>query len=536
MSWTRLLNYVLIVPAICCLTATGCAQQAKKKSVQDSLAGTWRQTVPGNFSNQSKLLFDSTRIGDFLNHYPAFKIYSGQIARFYRNRHYAYAWFEQGRMIEQAGNLANRVLNLASEGISQSPPYLRELDSLVVAKRADGPDLLTELMLTAQYFTFARLAWDGMDETVSHSAGWYLPRKKVNYADYLDSLLKAPSTVVPVYRQYELLRVFLRKYRELDERYKWLPVSMPAKVLVPGDSALVLPAIKTRLYHLEDFKGDTLSPIFDTILQAAIRGFQSRHGLPVNGLLDRPTVAELNVPLQSRIRQLIVNMERSRWLPVRLDADYLAVNIPEFQLHVYHADSLLWSSNVVVGQTVHRTTVFYGEMKYVVFSPYWDVPPSIISNELLPEMKKDPDYLATHHMQITGYRDGLPVIRQLPGPENSLGLVKFLFPNRYNIYLHDTPSKFLFGESSRAFSHGCIRIQEPAKLAAFLLKDRKEWTTEKINRAMHAGKEQYVTLAKKVPVFIAYLTAFTDRKGRLNFRKDIYRLDESLASMLLVEK
>ncbi|RYD91632.1 MAG: murein L,D-transpeptidase, partial [Sphingobacteriales bacterium] len=240
--------------------------------------------------------------------------------------------------------------------------------------------------------------------------------------------------------------------------------------------------------------------------------------------------------LTDRIRQLVVNMERSRWLPVSLEGDYLAVNIPEYKLHVYHADSLLWSCNVVVGQDVHKTVIFYGEVKYVVFSPYWNVPPGILNKEVIPGMKRDPNYLSKHRMELTGYSGGLPVVRQKPGAANSLGLVKFLFPNSYNIYLHDTPSKSLFGETARAFSHGCIRVAEPAKLADFLLKDRAEWDTLKIDRAMHAGKEQYVTLKKTVPVFIAYFTAFIDREGRVNFRKDIYQRDEKLAGMIVSGK
>ncbi|WP_240315413.1 L,D-transpeptidase family protein [Mucilaginibacter pineti] len=303
--------------------------------------------------------------------------------------------------------------------------------------------------------------------------------------------------------------------------------------LKPGDSAPVVTLIKARLYKLEDYHGDTLNNHYDTILQNAVKQFQFRHGLPVNGLPDKATLAELNIPLKSRISQILVNMERSRWLPVTLSSVYLAVNIPEFKLHVYHADSLLWSCSAVVGQTMHQTTVFYGEIKYVVFSPYWNIPPSIVRNEILPGIKNDPNYIAKHDMEITGYLDGLPVVRQKPGPMNSLGLVKFMFPNSYNIYLHDTPSKSLFGETSRAFSHGCIRIAEPVRLANFLLKEDKEWNPEKIAAAMHAGKERYATLAQKVPVFIAYFTAFTDRDNRLNFRKDIYNLDGELAALIL---
>jgi len=375
-----------------------------------------------------------------------------------------------------------------------------------------------------------------VDDTISRSARWYLPRKKINYQQYLDSLLKEPAKsqalAEPVYRQYDLLRTYLKKYRELAAQQNWAPIALTAKIR-PGDSAAVIPLIKQRLFQLEDFHEDTLNNVFNAELQDAVKRFQYRHGLLTDGLLNKTTMAELNVPLKNRIEQLIVNMERSRWLPVNLSSDYLGVNIPEFKLHVYHADSLLWSCNVVVGQTVHQTTLFYGEIRYVVFSPYWEVPQSIVRKEIVPELKKRPDYLAAHRMEITGYADGLPVIRQLPGPENSLGLVKFLFPNSYNTYLHDTPSKSLFGETTRAFSHGCIRVQEPVKLANFLLKDKKGWDAQRIAKAMAAGKEQYVTIENRVPVFITYFTAFIDREQRLNFRKDIYQLDGVMIRMLL---
>ena len=241
----------------------------------------------------------------------------------------------------------------------------------------------------------------------------------------------------------------------------------------------------------------------------------------------------MNVPYKERIKQLMVNMERSRWVPVSLDRDYLVVNIPEFKLHVNSGDQLLWSCNIVVGKPIHKTAIFSGDLKYVVFSPYWNVPRSIVVNELLKDMKKEPNYLSKQNMEITGYRDGIPEIRQKPGPSNSLGQVKFLFPNNYNMYLHDTPAKSLFNEPNRAFSHGCMRVQEPFKLAQFLLRNDSSWDDEKINVAMNAGKEHTVTLSQKVPVFIVYFTAFVDRDGKINFRNDIYERDNRLAEMIM---
>ncbi|WDF81078.1 L,D-transpeptidase family protein [Mucilaginibacter sp. KACC 22773] len=522
-----------------CNHSSKSGRQSKADSLKRKAVKEWNKTIPGNFSDQTDAIFDSTLLATFVKTHPAFEPYVKDISLFYSKRKFAYAWYNKGKLIEQAGNLADRVGNLQNEGIYKATPYPKVLDSLIFApnSKSSKPNIETELMLTAQYFVFSKLAFQGMSDSTSKAVNWFLPRKKISYNDYLDTLLrqsgKAGSTLSePVYRQYDLLKNYLAKYRALDAKEKWTTIPS-AKGVKPGDSSAVIPQIRTRLFKLGDFKGDTLGNVFDNELQQAINQFQLRHGLTADGLPGPGTLAEMNVPLKKRIRQIIVNMERCRWLPVSLSTDYLAVNIPEFKLHVYHADSLLWSCNVVVGQKVHQTVIFYGQMQYVVFSPYWNVPESIVRNEVLPEMRKNSSYISKHNMIITGRENGLPVIKQKPGPENSLGLVKFLFPNSYSIYLHDTPSRSLFGESSRAFSHGCIRVGEPAKLTAFLLKYDTTWTADRIYKAMHLGKEQTITLKQKVPVFIAYFTAFTDRDNKLNFRQDIYDRDEQLASMIL---
>jgi murein L,D-transpeptidase YcbB/YkuD len=542
-------SYFILLILLCTTTLFSCKQYSKHKisradSVKKKIVKEWNKTIPGNFSDQTSAVFDSSQIITFLKKYPAFDAYAKDINLFYSKRKFAYAWYAKGILIEQAGNLSDRLNNLQNEGIYKAIPYPKLLDSLIFeahpkTKQAKT-NITTELMLTAQYFVFSKLVFQGMSDSVTRAINWYLPRKKVSYNDYLDSLLKKPgkpgSTLSePVYRQYDLLKGFLAKYHRLDTTEKWLPI-VPGKKLKPGDSSEVISLIKKRLYKLEDFKGDTLNNVYDDELKEAFKQFQLRHGLSADGVAGVGTIAELNVPLKTRIQQIMVNMERCRWLPVNLTTDYLAVNIPEFKLHVYHADSLLWSCNVVVGQKVHQTVIFYGVMQFVVFSPYWNVPESIVRNEVLPAMRNNPNYVNEHNMIITGKENGLPVIKQKPGPANSLGLVKFLFPNDFSIYLHDTPSKSLFGESSRAFSHGCIRVGEPAKLASFLLKYDTTWTAARISKAMHAGKEQQITLKQKIPVFIAYFTAFTDRNNKLNFRKDIYNRDEQLASMIISGK
>jgi murein L,D-transpeptidase YcbB/YkuD len=236
-------------------------------------------------------------------------------------------------------------------------------------------------------------------------------------------------------------------------------------------------------------------------------------------------------PVTDRIRQIMINMERIRWIPAAPTTDYLLVNIPEFRLHVYEKGKYRWAMNIVTGTAAHNTVIFTGTLKHIVFSPYWNIPPGILKNETLPAIRRNKNYLASHNMEWHGN-----TVRQKPGPNNALGLVKFLFPNVYNIYLHDTPSKSLFSEDKRAFSHGCIRLSQPTKLALFLLRNNSEWDSVKVVKAMNSGKEKYVTVNETVPVYIGYFTAWVDQEGKLNFRDDIYGHDRKMAAHLFSNK
>jgi murein L,D-transpeptidase YcbB/YkuD len=542
--------YLFLYLMISLLPFQGCGQDRKDmaKSPIDSLRNRdlneWSKSIRGSFSPQANSKFDSLEIAVFFKQYPALKKYEKQIGTFYSHRDMAFAWFDKGGLIEHALSLTDRIRNLQYDVVNQELPYIQVLDSLIyegsLEKASEETILNLELMLTAQYFAFADIVWDGMDASISKKMDWNLPRKRVSYEEFLDNILvTAPEQIKdlkrPVNRQYGLLRRFLQNYSELEEKGKWFEIRSINKSLRHGDSSDVIIQIKQRLRDLGDLKVNDGGRIYDSELLKAIKGFQQRHGLNDDGIIGKTTIAEMNVPYKQRIRQLMVNMERSRWVPVSLNSDFLVVNIPEFKLHVNSGDKLLWSCNIVVGKPIHKTAIFSGELKYIVFSPYWNVPKSIVINEVLKDMRRDRNYLEKHHMEVTGYRDGIPEIRQKPGPDNSLGLVKFLFPNSYNMYLHDTPAKSLFNESSRAFSHGCMRIQEPFKLAQFLLKNDPAWDDDKINAAMNAGEERTVTLSQRVPVFIVYFTAFVDRDGKINFRKDIYERDDRLAEMMMTK-
>ena len=277
------------------------------------------------------------------------------------------------------------------------------------------------------------------------------------------------------------------------------------------------------------------SEAFDSATVNAVKKFQRRMGLSVDGSVGNKMIEELNVPIKWRIRQLLVNMERLRWMPPEKDSNYILVNIPEYRLHVFDSGKTVMDMNVIVGKSANSTVIFTGNLKYIVFSPYWNVPTSIVKNEVVPAIKNNSDYLVKNHMEITGKSNGLPVVRQLPGTFNSLGLVKFLFPNNYDIYLHDTPNHDLFSQTSRSLSHGCIRISEPKKMAQYLLRNDSTWNSKNIDSSMHLTKERWVTLNKKIPVLIVYFTAWVDKSGELNFRKDIYGHDEKMATKLFTK-
>ena len=525
---------------ICLLCFFGCKQSEKKTSPEKSAVEKQIEQVaaevPGSFSDQRSLTFDSVMLDSFFKSSDSLKQYQPDIKKFYASRNYAFAWYTGDGLIETANNFHSMLQNFPEEGLPAIIPYKEKLDSLIgFPSNQKEEKLQTELLLTGLYFFFARKVWSGLEENSTKKLEWLLPRKKVAYDVLLDSLLKNPSELQsgkePVYRQYHLLKDYLKKYRALRPDTSSINLTARSNGYHLGDSSRMIFIIKQKLYMLGDLDSvsATNSTVFDSSLFKAVKNFQKRHGLTVNGIIAKSTVAQLNVPLQKRIEQIMINMERCRWLPIDVKGNYVAVNIPEYALHVYHDDSLLWNMDVVVGREVNKTIVFSGTLQYIVFSPYWNVPASILKKEILPAIKRNRNYLAKNHMEF--YSGGN--VRQKPGPWNSLGQVKILFPNSHSIYFHDTPSKHLFGETKRDFSHGCIRLSDPKKFAMYLLQDDMNWTENKIDSAMQSGKEQYVTLKKTLPVFITYFTSWVDRQGQLNFREDIYDRDSNLAELLI---
>jgi L,D-transpeptidase YcbB len=267
--------------------------------------------------------------------------------------------------------------------------------------------------------------------------------------------------------------------------------------------------------------------------------------------VDRPTVAAMNVPLAQRIRQVRMNLERWRWMPDDLGDRHIIVNIPEFHLKAIEGEREVLDIRAIVGRRGDETPVLSETMTTVVFSPYWNIPETIATDETLPQIANDPEFLERNNIEIVRPGDGPPEVidpaaidwsdpealkglsfRQRPGEQNALGLVKFLFPNPENVYVHDTPGDYLFSRIGRTFSHGCIRIEQPIALAEYVLRDQPRWTPEAIQAAMNAGTEQHVKIGTPIPIHLTYFTAWIDEKGGLNFRDDVYGYDSSAAVQL----
>ncbi|HEX9161513.1 MAG TPA: L,D-transpeptidase family protein, partial [Thermoanaerobaculia bacterium] len=265
-------------------------------------------------------------------------------------------------------------------------------------------------------------------------------------------------------------------------------------------------------------------PTFDAAVKAAVKHFQHLHGLEDDGVGGQLTIRELNVPLADRIRQIEINLERWRWLPARLGDRHAIINLPEFNLTVVENEWPVLSMRIVVGKDfTHRTPVFSSEITQVVFNPYWNVPDSIADRELWPEQRRDPGYFAREHIEVlAGGR-----LRQKPGPWNALGSIKFNIPNRYAVYLHDTPSRELFSRAVRTFSHGCMRVEKPVDLALYLLRDNPGWTKERIIEQSKTGVERAIDLRSPLTVHVLYWTAYVDG-GEVHFAPDIYARDPAL--------
>lgn len=379
----------------------------------------------------------------------------------------------------------------------------------------------------------------------------------------------------PAFRHYDLLKTALARYRQLasDPTLTQLP-PLPSRSVKPGQTYAGAAALRRLLQALGDMPAEAppqpasaaaVNPapadadaanLLDDGLVAGLRSFQQRHGLGDDGALGAATWAALTTPLSTRVRQIEMSLERSRWLPPRLSSPPILVNIPQFRLFAFYttadSEALLLQMNVIVGKTfpTHNTPVFAADMRYVVIRPYWDVPSTILHNEFLAKIRANPGWLARNRFQIVrGEGDDGAVmepsaaniealargqyrLRQMPGDSNSLGVAKLMFPNRHNVYLHGTPAQGLFAQTRRAFSHGCVRVEDPLGLAAFVLRDQPQYPRAKLEELAKLDRPTRINLTQPVRVFIMYATAIATESGRVLFFEDIYGHDRKLAAKL----
>ena len=442
-----------------------------------------------------------------------------------------------------------------------------EVNAIAAGDRAPDRVARADVALTVSFF---RLLSDLHDGRVSpERAGFKLdvPNRPVDLVAVVRQgkqtglWHEAVLAVEPQFVLYRRLEAELGLYRVLALQPVPALPPLPAgkSKIAPGDSYAGIDAITERLRLVGDLADEDPAPMgnkYEGALVDAVKRFQDRHGLKADGVIGRDTLQQLGVPLSDRVRQIELSLERLRWLP-KLPAGHpvIAVNVPSFRLWAFanggDDTAAQLTMPVIVGRAAgaRETPIFIGEMRYIEFSPYWNVPPAILRSETVPRLQRDPGYWQSEGFEAVPVAGGAPItelnaqtleglksgslrIRQRPGPKNALGAVKFVLPNTMDIYLHSTPAQQLFSETRRDFSHGCIRVEDPPALAAFVLRDQPEWTKERIAEAMSSGKSNTAKLLEPLPVVIFYTTAIVDSTGAMHFTSDIYGYDRKLEALL----
>lgn len=461
---------------------------------------------------------------------------------FYERREFLPAWSANGALRPEAEELLAALATAPNDGLRAEDYRTAALVRLAGAARSrPGTGDLAELdlLLTDAFLTFAAHLKNGKVNPSAIYRDCALKPDTSDLATALEEALaahrvrEALADLAPPHPGYARLREALGRYREIAVQGGPEPVP-PGPALRAGDQGERVAALRTRL--AEAAMADAAPPLpagespdlFDASLAEAVRGFQLRHGLTDDGVVGPATLAELNQRAEDHVRQIEVNLERWRWLPRDLGQRHVRVNIAAFHLEAVEDGETALDMRVIVGKPYTRTPMFSSAMNAVVLNPSWHVPQSIAVKEILPKARKDPGYLRRGNYELLPG----PRLRQRPGPQNALGLLKFVFPNRFNVYLHDTPSRTLFGRTVRTFSHGCIRIEKPFDLAVWALGEDPQWTPEAIRAGIDAGQERTVKLARTIPVHVAYWTAWVDGDGTLQLGPDVYGRDAELARLL----
>jgi murein L,D-transpeptidase YcbB/YkuD len=492
---------------------------------------------------------------------PAYARGDGQAAetwsavrRLYETTGYQPVWLDDGRPRREIGVLRDAVQRASADGLDPAEYDLGPADVLQAApgrglfKKGGDPEPLmdADIRLSYTFLKFAAHLERGRVPPGQVDEHWFGSQRDEDLVKALKVSLDSGKLGESLERlrsqhpQYAALKKVLARYREIAASGGWpeLPAGLALRPGRPDPQVAVLRAHLVATGDLEapaDAPG--VVPVFDAATQQALKRYERRHGLTADGRLDREVLADLNVPVEERIRQIELNLERWRWLPETLGDRYVLVNIPTYHLTAVDHGQVSLQMRVVTGKQDSPTPIFSDEMTTVVFSPYWNVPPDIARNETIPAVMRDPGYLARNDLEVVRAgrvldpwavdwsRPGNVQFRQRPGAHNALGGVKFMFPNQFDVYLHDTPADALFARVERDYSHGCVRLEKPFEMAEWVLQDRSEWTPEKIQAAMASGREQQIALKRHIPVYIVYETVWVDDDGTVQFREDVYGHD-----------
>jgi L,D-transpeptidase YcbB len=467
---------------------------------------------------------------------------------FYRGREWRAAWIGAKRPLGQ-GNSVHEALGRAWEDGLPPARYRHDLatealarlaakgesklsDSLAIRHLADIDVLLTE--------GFLRLARDlvaGMLDPAEAGLDYRIAREAAPDGAALDQLLAGvdPRRLIaelrPSIPQYERMRTALLDLHEAEARGGWQPIGT-GTTLEEGVRGESVAQLRQRLVAGIDAEEARLArsgaadpSLFDGDLKRAVQHFQERHAIAPDGVAGAATVRELNHTVEDWIAELRLNLDRWRWLPNELGERYVLVNIAGFEMEVVERGHVIESMNVVVGKESTATPVFSDSIRHVVVNPYWNVPDGIMARTIAPAMARDPNYLAKHDMEVVDGR-----VRQRPGPMNSLGRYKFIFPNEHDVYLHDTPDGHLFSRTERAFSSGCVRIERPRDFARLLLRLQSDRDPDSLDGIFASGKEQWIKLDRPLPVYLLYFTAWVQEDGSVRFHHDVYGRSAALDS------
>lgn len=480
---------------------------------------------------------------------------AASVRGFYAARGFAPIWTDERGPLPRARGLLDAVLTSTEDGLEPSDYISPRVQALFETR---DPVQLAQLEASLTW-AYVRLASDlASGRTVPNEVD---PELFVHPHDINPAVVLAQASAVedvnrllerhaPQTEAYRKLKAALVQYRAIQRLGGWTKMSA-GQILRPGYRGARVAELKKVLAE----RGEPVSTetdVYDAELIQAVKGFQRRHGLSPDGAFGPRTRAALNMSVEDRINQLVINMERRRWMPDDLGDRYAFVNLADFRLNVVFHGETVYDTRVVVGTDVDRTPVFSDRMTYLVINPYWNIPPSIAREEMLPQLREDPYSLAAKGIRVfsswsadaqeidPGLVDWFAIsdthfpfkLRQDPGGRNALGRVKFMFPNKFNIYLHDTPSKSLFRRTVRTFSHGCIRVEEPFRLAKLLLEDDPRWTSDRFDEALASYQRRIVTLPNALNVHLTYLTAWVDDDGHVQFRGDVYGRDRRLTVAL----